>query len=1343
MTDTSRYAAFGRKLTELRTAANIRSQAELATRLNRAQQSVSRWEAGTSRPKCDEIAGLAAVLETDANELMEIAGYEAVGLLAGTVTFDRPFPLDNLHPDTFERFITYLVYALHPDADVHRAGTSGHKQDGLDVTATLSTGKVHSYQCKRVQTFGPADVRKAIAAHTARADKRFLVLSRVASPKARDEISKHAGWAIWDKEDLSQIVRTRLTPEAQDRIVDTFFPGRRFELLGRSEPGPWLTRQRFFEAFDSRDAAFSHGWALKGREDELAALAAALGDAGVKFTLLIAAGGLGKSRLIKEAVTALESSHPATYVLFLSPTASASAADLEALGTGDKLVVVDDAHDRDDLGPLLEHAAIPANHTRILLATRPYGAERVKGLAARVGLLEPRVLQIERLTRKELKELAGEVLAEFEADPTWADHVVNVSGDSPLITVMAARIIAKDQKPPALTSSNEAVRNYVLGKFEKVVVGDLGNAADQPMLARLMELIALVQPFDIQDPYFNQIVEGVLGYDAITGTRLMRLLSDGGIIFKRGRHYRLMPDVLGDYLVERSCVDADGRLSPFAAKAFDAAQDKQIGRVLMNLGRLDWRRNEGDPSESTMLDGIWSRLDGIEHEWDTRLDAAYDVASYQPRQALEFVQRYVEAGRKFSDFPKILRRIAYTGRYFEEACELLWEIGRKDRRELGPHPEHALRILSELVGLEERKPVEISIRAFEFGMGLLGRDDVWDGTYTPLDVVAPMFKADGTTTESHFDHFTISPFLIRYDLVQPHRARLIDRMLELMAGENPRAGQRAAQLLESALRAPMSTMGSIVPDALHERYQAEFVETLGKVEAAMQTGLGPAVLISIARAISWHATYADGPTSEPAKALLARLPTDLEFRTWTALVDGYGQVFLGRWDAETWEARVTKWIGDLVTDLKARLPEPEQLRVFIEKALVGLREAGLDRGSSHVLMSSLLRDDLALCHAMLADTFTRPDSPTAHFASIAITEVLTAEPTAGRELVRKMLASEDAGIRRMAGTSMAGLRRNPDSADFALLLEVVAHDDPDVVGNGIRSSFGWRKDDPVMMRSLMRSANIGGSAHLADELCMMLRTDDLTVLKSMDAEDVKAFLGKLYDVPVLEGHWINEVLAALSEHHALATAQFFFDRVERYAVEETFNSARPVNHGPYSHVKLRFRDSPDFPEVLRRTWDWLKAHENAGLYFQEYASYLFDAMFLSIDGAVVSMFAQRVEEGTSDDLLLIARLIRKTPPAFVFNERAFVAKYLDRCKLVDQQLLKRAMEALYLSGVSGMRSGTPGQPAPQDVTMRDRATEAMAKVSRLSPAYRLYKDIHAHALFSIERWTDIERDDDL
>jgi hypothetical protein len=82
----------------------------------------------------------------------------------------QPFPVDCLDPDTFERFVEFVLGAQYRGrAEVRRAGKSGHKQDGLDLTVTFSDGTRYSYQCKRVQQFGPSEVDRAVAAHTAQA----------------------------------------------------------------------------------------------------------------------------------------------------------------------------------------------------------------------------------------------------------------------------------------------------------------------------------------------------------------------------------------------------------------------------------------------------------------------------------------------------------------------------------------------------------------------------------------------------------------------------------------------------------------------------------------------------------------------------------------------------------------------------------------------------------------------------------------------------------------------------------------------------------------------------------------------------------------------------------------------------------------------------------------------------------------------------------------------------------------------------------------------------------------------------------------------------------------------
>ena len=216
----------------------------------------------------------------------------------------------------------------------------------------------------------------------------------------------------------------------------------------------------------------------------------------------------------------------------------------------------------------------------------------------------------------------------------------------------------------------------------------------------MLDVLALVQPFHTEDPALIALLQSLKNIDAIDAARLFRLLLDGGVIYRRGHHYRLMPDLLGDYLIEQSCVGPNEELSPFALRAFDLVAPRQLENLLANLGRFNWRLKGGETSKSGLLDGVWQKLRDISGSYDERIDAIRAVAIYQPRQALEFVTDRVRNGVVLSDFSKILRNIAYNLHYLPDACKVLWELGRDDLRELGPHPDHPIRTLAEPVDLK-------------------------------------------------------------------------------------------------------------------------------------------------------------------------------------------------------------------------------------------------------------------------------------------------------------------------------------------------------------------------------------------------------------------------------------------------------------------------------------------------------------------------------------------------------------------------------------------------------------------------------------------------------------------
>jgi transcriptional regulator with XRE-family HTH domain len=1324
-------------------------QGALARLVGCRQQTVSRWEAGTSRPRAAQVPELAAALKQDVDRLLNLAQYAAPA--PAVVSYAQPFPMDRLDPTTFERFVQYILSLLYkPPAQVMPAGSSGHTQDGLDITVTTADGQVFSFQCKRVSRFGPAEVAKAVAAHVAPADRKHLVLSRVASPQAADALREHEDWELWDKEILSRKIRLDLTPDEQIRLVDIFFRGQRRALLGRDEAGPWLTTEDFFEPFATPGATFSHSWHLKGREQEIQDLLGALQrDEHTPAVLVTGPGGIGKSKILKEALERLAVQQPQRTVRLLSSAAEITRQSLELLGAGPKLLVIDDAHDRDGLGALFEYAAVPRNNTRLLLATRPYAETRIRRESAVFGIGDIPTVRLERLTAEQMKGLISEVLRSLSAPEEWGEQIVRIVGDSPLVAVMAARVIARDGTSFELAKNHSDLRNLILGKFRNVVTGELGTPSDQRLISGILDVLALVQPFHVEDPQLIAMIQAVKGADAVDSARILRLLVDGGIVYRRGHQYRLMPDLLGDYIIETSCLGPNDSLSPFVDRALAELPTSLLNNVFVNLGRMDWRKSGGDPSQSRLLDRVWQTLDDIESPYDPRLEAARSVAIYQPRQALDFVQRQIRRGQSRS-LSKILRAIAYNPDYLEAACNLLWELGRNDKDDLGRNTNHPIRVLSELCGFEDGKPFGFTNAVFDFCMGLLDRSDAWTEDHSPLEVLKPILSSEGVTTTSKGRNLVMSGFLVNFELVSPLRDRLINRVLSLLIDPDPHIALEAANFLDSALRAPMGIMGSRVPPEVYEDYQQEFMRTLVALKDIVSSGrLGAITTIGVARAVSWHAHHGPDFTRAAAQAVMDALPHDLDFRTRAAFSDGFGQLFLGEFEAATWQTKLNTWISELTAELRGAYPRGEDLRRHLEGALAEIDEAKSSDNSAHVLMFNLLRDDLGLARAVIADSTTRAKSPTRRFLGAALNEVLALEPDEGRAIARRLLQDADTDLVRHAAWAFMGLRRDPTPEDIELVEAALSSPIASVAHNAIQALFGWRSLDPRRIIDLAKRVNLVALPELLDRFWMMFGGMDTRLFDALRRDDVEHFLKRMVRIPRLEGYWVQEFLIFLSRRFADALADFFFARVEMAATAETFNDVRPANHGPYAHKRLRIQDSPDFAAVLQKTWNWLKQNEGRDYYFRHHAADVFDAMFLSVDGAtvdaqMVELFAARLDVASAAELRLIARLLHNAPPNFVFQYRAFVVRFVDRCKNVDPKTLEVALQNLHSSAISGVRSGLVGEPTTRDLEALAGAKEALRHISRLSSAYAFYADLQRSAEQDIaqSKWDGEALDDE-
>jgi transcriptional regulator with XRE-family HTH domain len=1335
MSKPPRYLAFGQCLAELRLTAGIRSQTEFAQRIKGNQQTVSRWEAGTSRPREKDLPVIAGVLGVSVDELRVAAGYTVKTVVKA---FDQPFPVDALLPESFERFCTYLLELLYRDAAVHRAGAAGHTQDGTDITVKVQNGAIYSFQCKRTEEFGPQKVHEAVAKHTVKASKKFLLLSRVASPQAREAISVHKGWDIWDKDDLSRKVRG-LPKAEQVRLVDIFFAGQRLALLGVTEERIWETRAEFFEVFDNAEALFNHTWTLVGRDDALDQLDGFLNDPVAHLVFLTGAGGSGKSRVLKHAVEKFESEHRGTAVWFLSHTSELTKKSVEELGSGPALLVVDDAHDRADLALLFQTAATRSN-VKLLLALRPYGLNHLKGQAALFSLLDDaKELALGGLSKQQAEALAKQVLEKEGGPVQAAEDIALWTYDCPLATVVGAQIVARGKKHFELAKNERAFRYALFSRFENVIAGEIGQKSDTEPLKKLLKVLSLLQPFHLDDKDLSVVVEKQEGLALHDTSRLLKLLIDSGILFKRGARYRLSPDVLADYVIEAACIGPNNLSTGYAEAVFDKLPDRFIENLVVNLGKLDWRRSDGDTSESRLLDGVWAKLKPTSDYSDPHIKAVAEIAYFQPGRALDFAERLMRQSKFLNQLPAVIRPAAYNMQYVERACEDLWELGKDDTRELNRYPDHPIRILGDLCEVRPDKPREYNEKIVGFGLGLLKRADAWTHRYTPINVLKPIFSTEGHTTISTSRTLTFKPFFVNVAFVKELRTRVVTALVDLLSNPDPKIAVKAAHAIGAAVHYPVGMFGAQVSPETRAAWTPVFVETLEAVEKATKSQtLDPLVLLTIAREVSWLARFGDSEVAVVAKRLRSGLPRKLEMRVLFALRDGHGTEMRrmeSTKDFEEWGKQLDK----LAQEVVAAYPDGQKLLRLLNGQIVHLERNDPEGASSHfMLISKLIPASPSLARAIVDEAYSNMDSPIARYAGFAIGQLWNADVTEGRAALQRFLDCNRNDLLRFVGHALdsidvkAGKHGAPE---FAALERVLTADEDLVVLSGIHALRHLAAAEPDKVLRLALKTNVGDSARRADELSCLFTWQQLVPFDRLSGDEVEAMLDKFMMVPKLDGHWLENFLAEVSGAFPELAAKFFTRRVDHAALHNNWDY-RPCNHGPYAHVPLKFKETPAYGRLLVDVMKWMKSAtypKPNSVLFDNRASELFDAMFGSFDGEVLAYLDRWSLSANEQEFKLIGNVLGQAPPHFVFSHKESVIQLLERARRASPDALQHVSENLFNSAIGGVKHGVPGEPFPSDVQMKKDAEAVLVTLSRVSPAYTLYEWLKEYAASGIER----------
>ena len=155
-----------------------------------------------------------------------------------------------------------------------------------------------------------------------------------------------------------------------------------------------------------------------------------------------------------------------------------------------------------------------------------------------------------------------------------------------------------------------------------------------------------------------------------------------------------------------------------------------------------------------------------------------------------------------NQLPSLLEIISLHLKYLPQCCEILWELGKNDKRNTNPYPSHAIRVLKNIAKYDRGKDLKYNSAFLDVVENLLRDPNIHEYHYSPLDILYPLLAKEGTSEEFLKHQINFYPFSVSYENTKFIREKVLTILSECSKLKSTRTKLRVFRSLWSVLWPP-------------------------------------------------------------------------------------------------------------------------------------------------------------------------------------------------------------------------------------------------------------------------------------------------------------------------------------------------------------------------------------------------------------------------------------------------------------------------------------------------------------------------------------------------------------